>query len=302
MSLALWLVFAALTAVSLFIVLRPLLSPTGSSVSAASAGGAIYRDQLREVDRDVERNVIEPEEADALRADIGRRLLAEEARRVDEGGSASHGRNLRPWAIGLLLFVPAFSLSFYVWQGEPNLPDQPMAGRLSTPVEKLPFFEIISRIELRLKEEPEDVRGWTLVAPLYMQTARYTEAITAYGTIMQLEGRNANSLAGIAEALTLASGGEVLPGARQALNAALAIEPKNHRARFYLALGDAQQGKLEAALTQWRGLQEELEGNSRFLPSVVAQIEKAERLLATQEPDTQASPEKSDAPEPDVSE
>ncbi|MBV1886854.1 MAG: c-type cytochrome biogenesis protein CcmI, partial [Parvibaculaceae bacterium] len=243
MSLVLWLVFAALTAVAVFIVLRPLLSPADSSVSADSAGGAIYRDQLREVDRDIERNVIEPEEADALRADIGRRLLAEEARRVEEGGHPAQTRNLRPWAIGLLLFVPVFSLSFYVWQGEPSMPDQPMAQRVATPVEKLPFFEIIARIELRLKEEPEDVRGWTLIAPLYMQSARYEEAITAYGTIMQLEGRNANSLAGIAEALTLASGGEVLPGARQALRAALAIEPENHRARFYLALGDAQEGK-----------------------------------------------------------
>ncbi|MBV1885475.1 MAG: hypothetical protein KUG61_00235, partial [Parvibaculaceae bacterium] len=67
---------------------------------------------------------------------------------------------------------------------------------------------------------------------------------------------------------------------RQALRAALAIEPENHRARFYLALGDAQEGKLKVALAQWQVLRAELEGNSRFLPSVVAQIEKVEQLLA----------------------
>lgn len=279
MSLALWLVFAALTAVALLVVLRPLLSSTPSPVTAASAGAAIYRDQLQEVDRDLERNVIGTEEADALRADIGRRLLAEEARRVKEGADASPVRNLRVWAVGLTLFVPAFSIGLYVWQGEPSLPDQPMAQRLAQPVEELPFSEIMSRIEQRLKEEPEDVQGWTLIAPLYMQIGRYEEAITAYGTIMQLEGRNANSLAGIAEALTLASGGQVLPGARQALKAALVLEPKNHRARFYLALGDAQEGKLESALAQWRALQAELEANSRFLPPVEAQITKVEQIL-----------------------
>ena len=140
----------------------------------------------------------------------------------------------------------------------------------------------MSRIEQRLKEEPEDVQGWTLIAPLYMQTGRYQEAITAYGTVMQLEGRNANSLAGIAEALTLASGGRVLPGGRQALNAALALEPKNHRARFYLALADAQEGKLQSALAQWQALRAELEANSRFLPPVEAQIAKVEQLLEKQ--------------------
>ncbi len=282
LSLALWLVFAALTAVALWVVLRPLLSSTLTSVSAASAGAAIYRDQLREVDRDLERGAIGPEEADALRADIGRRLLTQDARRVEEDESASPVRNLRAWAIGLMLFVPAFSLSFYVWQGEPNLPDQPMVQRLAKPVEELPFSEIMSRIEQRLKEEPEDVQGWTLIAPLYMQTGRYQEAITAYGTVMQLEGRNANSLAGIAEALTLASGGQVLPGGRQALNAALALEPKNHRARFYLALADAQEGKLQSALAQWQALRAELEANSRFLPPVEAQIAKVEQLLEKQ--------------------
>ncbi|MBV1886503.1 MAG: hypothetical protein KUG61_05435 [Parvibaculaceae bacterium] len=215
-------------------------------------------------------------------ADIGRRLLAQETRRTEEDESVSPVRNLRTWAIGLTLFVPAFSLSFYVWQGEPNLPDQPMVQRLAKPVEELPFSEIMSRIEQRLKEEPEDVQGWTLIAPLYMQTGRYQEAITAYGTVMQLEGRNANSLAGIAEALTLASGGRVLPGGRQALNAALALEPKNHRARFYLALADAQEGKLQSALAQWQALRAELEANSRFLPPVEAQIAKVDQLLEKQ--------------------
>lgn len=279
LSLALWLVFAALTAVALWVVLRPLLSSTLSSVSAASAGAAIYRDQLREVDRDLDRNVIGSEEADALRADIGRRLLAQETRRVAEEESASPVRNLRAWAIGLMLFVPVFSISFYVWQGEPNLPDQPMAQRLAKPVEELPFSEIMSRIEQQLKEEPEDVLGWTLIAPLYMQTGRYQKAITAYGTVMQLEGRNANSLAGIAEAFTLASGGQVHPGARQALDAALALEPENHRARFYLALAIAQEGELERALGQWQGLQAELEVNSRFLPLVKDQIARVKQLI-----------------------
>lgn len=279
MSLALWLIFAALTAVALFVVLRPLLPSSDTQKGAQSAGGAIYRDQLREVDRDLERNVIEPAEAEALRADIGRRLLSEEARRVAEDAHASPVRNIRAWAIGLIVFVPVFSISFYVWQGEPNLPDQPMAQRLAKPVEELPFSEIMARIEQRLKEEPEDVQGWTLIAPLYIQTGRYQEAITAYGTVMQLDGRNANSLAGIAEALTLASGGQVLPGARQALNAALALEPNNHRARFYLALGDAQEGKLESALSQWQTLRSELENNSRFLSPVDAQITKVEQIL-----------------------
>src|SRR5262245_50536192 len=69
-----WLIMAVLTAVASIALLLPLYRRRAAGTND-EAEAAIYRDQLRELDREVERGVIGPAEADAARTEIGRRLL-----------------------------------------------------------------------------------------------------------------------------------------------------------------------------------------------------------------------------------
>ncbi|MDU0957241.1 MAG: c-type cytochrome biogenesis protein CcmI, partial [Bradyrhizobium sp.] len=72
--MTLWFVFAVMTAAAIFAVLLPL----GLGARAASDGRevAVYKDQLAEIERDVETGLIGKVEAEAARVEIGRRLLA----------------------------------------------------------------------------------------------------------------------------------------------------------------------------------------------------------------------------------
>ena len=72
-----WLVLAGLTAIVLFVLLRPLMAAeSGRPRGARSFDAAVYRDQLAEIESDRARGLIGEKEAEAARIEIARRLLA----------------------------------------------------------------------------------------------------------------------------------------------------------------------------------------------------------------------------------
>ena len=86
----------------------------------------VYRDQLAELERDLARGVIDDRQAQAARAEIGRRMLAV----ADEGKrEASPGWRRQPGQpadrAGAVRADPAGALAVYIPSGQPNLPGQP---------------------------------------------------------------------------------------------------------------------------------------------------------------------------------
>src|SRR5215470_2615954 len=89
-TMALWFPLALMTAAAVFVVLWPL----GRARLAKPAGGdvAVYRDQMRELERDRSAGLIAAAEADAARVEISRRLLA-----ADDAQHHAPTVSLAPW-------------------------------------------------------------------------------------------------------------------------------------------------------------------------------------------------------------
>ena len=276
----LWFLFAALTAATIAYILRAMLHE-GHSHGEREAGIAVYKDQLEELDRDVEKGILPKTEAASARIEISRRLLAVADADPQQAPSAPKSK-LRAAGLAIAAALPLFVLGVYLTMGSPGLSGQPYAERLAQPLNQLPVEGLVARLEQRLKEEPDDAQGWRLIAPVYLQLGRYGDAITAFGTIMQLEGRDADALAGLGEALTLSGDGLVPPPARQAFQAALGEDPKHPRARFYLALSKAQRGDIAEALADWQALLEEAPAGAPWAAAVEVQVQAAERMLTEQ--------------------
>lgn len=279
-EMLLWLLFAAVTAATIAYILRTVLGE-GKAHGSREAGIAVYQDQLEELDRDVEKGILPATEAASARIEISRRLLAAADNEADEPGiiRAGRGKILLTAIAGVL---PLCVLATYLAMGSPGLPGQPYAERLEKPLDQLPVEGLVARLEEQLKQEPDDATGWRLIAPIYMQLGRYSDAINAFGTVMQLEGRDADALAGLGEALTLSGDGMVPPPARQAFEAALGEDPAHPRARFYLALAKAQRGDIADALADWKVLLAEAPEGAPWVAAVEAQVRAAENILATQ--------------------
>ncbi|MDE0253528.1 MAG: c-type cytochrome biogenesis protein CcmI, partial [Rhodospirillaceae bacterium] len=156
-----WLV-AAILGIAAGAAILWRLYPRGGSEAAPVAGAAehdleVYRDQLRELDRDLARGTIEAAEAEAARNEIRRRALAAEGRGEAEGSGTTQTLS-RPTVLLLAAAVPALSLALYAVLGRPELADRSMLTVQERP--RGPSAEDVRAAERMTPEERQEmIRG-----------------------------------------------------------------------------------------------------------------------------------------------
>ena len=279
-DLLLWFLFAAMTAGVILSVLRPLRRK--KAASGADREVALYRDQLAEVERDVERGVIEPAEGEAAKVEVSRRLLAAadalEEERADTG--VRKGLSARAVALGIMVVLPVFSLGLYLALGSPGLPDQPFKERMAAPVEQLPIDALVLRVEEHLKADPRDVRGWEVLAPAYIRQRRYDDAANAWSQAIALGGESAARLAARGEARVFAAGG-LSPEAREDFRKAAALDTHEPRAQYYLGVAEVEDGKKDAAIARWKALLASAPKDAPWRASLEAELAQLENPAAS---------------------
>ncbi|MCX5493097.1 c-type cytochrome biogenesis protein CcmI [Kaistia dalseonensis] len=263
-----WIALAALTAAASLAVLVPLGRPAREH-AAGSEAASIYRDQLDELARDRERGIIGPAEAEAARVEIARRLLKSDA---DAGKASVATRRGRVIAIGAAIIgLPLIAIGTYLAVGSPLLVDQPIASRAGqSPQDEVQ--DLVRRVEEHLAAEPEDGRGWEVIGPIYMRLGRFDDAARAFDNSRRLLGQTADRDALYGEALTRAHGDMVTADARAAFERALAQDPANIRARFYVAMALGQSGDKEKAIVAWNALIAAAPADAAWLPTARAQL------------------------------
>jgi cytochrome c-type biogenesis protein CcmH len=279
-----WIAFALLTAAVLAWLLAPLARPAPASEapSAPDAGAhAVYRDQLAEIEAERAQGLISAAEAEAARIEISRRLLASAAPpepalpREPQRSGSWHG-NL---ALATAIAVPLLTLGLYLLYGSPGMPSGSLAARTDAARDQIELARMIDRVEARLREAPDDGKGWEVIAPVYLRVGRFADAVTAYTNAARLRGENAKLLAGLAEASMLAHDGVVTEQARAAYEKLLTLEPGRVEPRFWLAMGKEQDGRLADALADYTTLLNEAPADAAYRPSLQARIKEVSARL-----------------------
>lgn len=274
----LWIILACLTAAVLYGLLRPLAGGRGNDPARDAFNAAVYRDQLAEVKSDRARGLIGEAEAEAARLEIARRLLAadgkDSAPDIINGGFPAKAA-----MVVVAVMLPVAALGLYLTYGSPRLPDQPLAVRLQDPANEQNLAALVSRVEARLREHPEEGEGWEVIAPVYMGWRRFGDAAQAYAQAIRLLGPSAQRLSGQGQALVLKNDGVVTEDARKALEQALALDPTLLEPRILIAIAKEQDGQYVAAVEDWRGLRDKRE-DAAWRDMVEKRIEAAEAHLA----------------------
>ncbi len=255
-----WILFAAMTGVMALALLLPL-ARRRPAVAGTGEDVAFYRAQLAEIDRDVALGVLPAAEAEAARIEASRRLLRAAQAQPGMAPEGEGGLRRRRAASALVLsMVPLMSVAFYGAVGSPHLPDQPLQARLATDPARLDLAAAVARIEAHLLANPDDGRGWDVIAPIYLRMGRYDDAARAFGEGARLHGESPRRVADRAEALTLAKGGVVPEEARTLFQSVLAGPAQAEdgtaraKARYFLALALEQDGDRAAALSAYESL------------------------------------------------
>ena len=248
-----WFVLAGMAACAVLAVLWPLLrASSGVTADPAATEAAFYKAQLEEIRRDVERGLLPQGEAEGARAEAARRLIAAASGPARPPAPARRTRLAA--AVLIAIGLPAVAFPLYARLGQPTLPDEPLASRKVTPQTDGGIEAAVAAVEARLIAKPDDGKGWAVIAPLYMRLERYAEAAHAYAEALRILGEDPLRRAAYGEALVAASGGVVTDEARQAFDRALAEQPGQPQARYYVALAAEQDGKKADAIRDYQAL------------------------------------------------
>jgi cytochrome c-type biogenesis protein CcmH len=274
--MAIWIIFTLMVGAAVMAVLWPL------SRKSAVAGGSdpdmqFYNEQLAEIERDLVRGLISQTEAEAARTEAARRLLraSQSASSTADGVSEPALRRRRAASAIALSAVPLLALAIYGAYGSPHLPAQPLSARLKDNPQQLDLAGAVARIEAHLAQQPNDGRGWEVIAPVYLRSGRLDDAVKAYGNAVRLLGEDASRLSNYGEALVAASDGVVSAEARKAFDKALEHDPAWPKARYYLARAAEQDGDRDTARSHYSAI---LSSSSPEAPWVSLVREQLARL------------------------
>jgi cytochrome c-type biogenesis protein CcmH len=269
----LWFILTLMTCVAALWLAAPFMQAAPASDVGHNADANVYRDQLAEVDREQRDGLISPEQADAARLEIKRRLLALDRsalpalRRLSPIERTFLGR-------GLALAGAVTAMSLYMVNGNPDIPSQPRTtttaagpavsvapsaaisgGQVAAPADGAPALagvdEMIEKLAARLAKSPNDADGWRMLGWSYSGTERFVEAAQAYAKAIELTPKIATLRTSHGEALVRAADGQVTPAAAKAFDEAIKLDAKELRARFFLGLAKEQAGQKAAALKDW---------------------------------------------------
>lgn len=295
--LSFWVFAGLLVIIALCYVLPPLLQHAEQAVDERKRSNvSIYRDQFDELDRDLRDGVLDKEQYEQGRLELQRRLLEDVAPEQGEAGmTVSSPQSNRNAAILLGAAIPLVAVFLYYQIGTPQAlrPGQQQQALLSSQEEEaagsssapqgqqpgMPTKEQIEQrvagLEARLKENPNDAKGWAMLARSYQSFNRYKEASEAYGRAAELSGNDAELWADYAETLALANDSRLQGRPVELINRALQLDPQNQKALWLAGNAAFQAQDFKQAISYWERLEKLLPVGSEGAQSVAASIEEA---------------------------
>lgn len=275
----LWLAIGLLAALAAAVLLFALVRRSRGPAARTEHDLEVYRAQLKELRREQASGLISEAEAEAARLEIERRILAADAAQAPEDAKATARRERLPVALAAAA-VPLAAVGLYLFLGSPGVPSVPFADQAARRAEmaeaqrqaaqdNLPGVEtMLARVRERLAEDPDNLRDWVMLATSLSALGQYAEAVPAFDHAIRLEGDDAALHSARAEAVILAAQGEVTADARAGLMRALALNPKDARARFYLAMAKRQNGDVQGALDDLTDMLREAPAGATWVEAV----------------------------------
>ena len=284
--LVFWSLAALLLAVTLALLLRPLLRArhVAAAPDVDAAAISVYRDQKLALDAECADGVITAAERDAAVTELARRL-SDEVATVRSAQTDQRGQR-RAWfaAAALLLLIPSAAVVLYMRLGNPAAGEPAHAaatdGRNPHEIADTQIVAMVDSLAQRLKARPDDADGWALLARSYQALGRFPEAADAYAHADALIPDNAVLLADYADVLAMAQGRKLAGKPAALAQRALAIDP-NHRKALALAATAALEARdLDGALAYWRRLLAQFpqaSDDAKQVTAIIAEIESAQR-------------------------
>ncbi len=296
--MTLWIILTALTALAAAWLTIPLVRRHEARVDARAATIAVLKDQLADIDVQLAAGAIQPGEAEGLRNEIRRRLLA--AGHIPAELDRTMGQKaLSGLALGLAAMVAVAGAALYASMGQPEMAGAapagapaaaPAAAAVPDAAAQGEVNQLVAGLEQKMQANPNDPEGWRMLGWSYFQTGRYADAAKAYAKAIALKPDGEGYQSAYGEALVQEAGGQITPAAAAAFEKAAAQDGADARARYFLAVRKSEQGDRKGAIEDMLRLVADSPADAPWLPQLRAVIQQtaqaagidiAARLAAT---------------------
>jgi cytochrome c-type biogenesis protein CcmH len=258
----------------LAVILKPLARQNASPPADDRAfDQAVYRHQLTELEREKEEGLVPASEAEAARNEIALRLLRADAETSPPGARASSLR--RAVFVVSLLSIPLLTMGVYLVQGSPGLPGTPRAERLANAEVNRDMEALVAKVEAHLAGHPADAEGWRVLAPAYRSLGHFDAATRAYAKALEYGKPDADLFADFGEVLVMQAQGVITEKAAGAFDAAMKLDGRHPKARYFLSLALMQDGKPKEALAGWQAMLMDAPADAPWRSVVESQIAAA---------------------------
>jgi cytochrome c-type biogenesis protein CcmH len=273
---------ALLMAVALAFVLPPLLrkeSPATTHVQRDQLNLAVLRDQLRELEADLDASLIDPHSYESARHELECRVADE----VKPQTVPQAKREGKPWAgIVVGVAVPVLSIVLYLLIGSTAGLDptqQTASQENSHEVTAEQIEGMITKLAQRLQNEPDNAEGWNMLARSYNALGRYDQASKAYAHLVTLIPNDAGLLADYADTLAMATNRSLQGEPEKLVARAVAVDPKNIKAIALWGSAAFERKDYANAITRWQKILALVPADSDIARSTSGSIAEAQSMM-----------------------
>lgn len=301
------IVAVLLVSAALLFIVPPLLKrdATDSSVERKALNITVYRDQLVELERDLQNDVLTQDQYQQGRQELERRLLDDVADAPEQAAPAAPPRAERASAVTLAVLIPLLSVGGYLLLGAPGVLSPQLAATLPAGGGggggegdmAQQIGQMVARLEQRLASDPNNAEGWAMLGRSYLVLERFDDARAALEKAVAMNLQTPDLLVDYADALAMASGQSLDGRPLELINQALALDPNNHKGLWLAGTAAYERADYRVALEYWRRLYAMVPKDSEAARAMEGNIAEAESLLGGGK-GTVAAPAATAAPQP----
>lgn len=290
---AFWVISGILIVVALLFIVPTLLKSRNEQeerVERDAVNVTVYRDQLVELEKDLENDILTQEQYDQSRQELQQRMLQdipdqEEVVIRKPGGFA----NIAVSTL-IVMALPIAAVYLYLEIGDTRglLPQAQLAN--ATQMQQHPgssseapaghdnFMSVLDNLITRLNNNPEDIEGWFMLARTYAIMKRYDEAAGTYARLNEMIPGNPQILSDYADVLAMTNDGSLIGKPSELITEALNLDPEYPKALALAGTVAYEKKEFDQAAIYWERLLAVIPPESQLAQSVKESIADARSL------------------------
>jgi cytochrome c-type biogenesis protein CcmH len=189
----------------------------------------------------------------------------------------------------LSMFVVLMAGAGYLWKGTPVQPGSALAMGGSTPTadgqngtthptDNAQISAMVDKLAERLKAQPDDADGWSMLGRTYSVLGRHEDALKAYQKAMNLRKDDATLVADYADALAVNNNRTLDGEPMKYVERALKLEPLNLKALFLAGTHAFDKKDYAGAVKFWEKAAKSAPPENAFVQQIQPALAEARQL------------------------